>query len=75
MTKQIIGYEEEARGTMLKDAKPQTEDKIWRAYGIIQNARVLTSQEFMNLSSAVRLGVAMGILTNIAIKTLNQLMV
>jgi protein arginine kinase len=75
VTKQIIGYEEEARKTMLRDAKPQIEDKIWRALGIIQNARVLTSQEFMNLSSAVRLGVAMGMITTVNIKTLNQLMV
>ena len=75
VTKQIIGYEEDARGTMIKDARPQIEDKIWRAYGIIQNARVLTSQEFMNLSSAVRLGVTMGLITDVAIKTLNQLMV
>lgn len=75
VTKQIIGYEEEARETMLRDAQPQIEDKIWRAFGIIQNARVLTSQEFMNLSSAVRLGVAMGMINNMDIKTLNQLMV
>lgn len=75
VTKQIIGYEEDARKTLFKDAKSQIEDKIWRAYGIVKNARVLTSQEFMNLSSAVRLGVVMGMITDINIKTINQLMV
>ncbi|MFQ6093809.1 MAG: protein arginine kinase [bacterium] len=75
VTKQIIGYEQDARKTLLRDAKSQIEDKIWRAYGIVKNARVLTSQEFMNLSSAVRLGVALEMITEIDIKTINQLMI
>jgi len=75
VTKQIIEYEEDARTTLLKDAKPQIEDKIWRAHGIVKTARVLTSHEFMNLSSAVRLGVAMGIIPDIDIKTINGLII
>jgi protein arginine kinase len=35
------------------------EDKIWRAFGILKHARVLTSDEVMNLLSAIRLGHAM----------------
>jgi protein arginine kinase len=75
VTKQIIGYEEDARATMRRDAKVQIEDKIWRAYGILKSARVLTSQEFMNLTSAVRLGVAMGMIADVKIRTLNQLII
>ena len=75
VTKQIIEYEQDARETLIKDAKSQIEDKIWRAYGIVKNARVLTSQEFMNLSSAMRLGVSMGMITDVDIKTLNLLMI
>ena len=75
VTKQIIEYEQDARKTLIKDAQPQIEDKIWRAYGIVKNARVLTSQEFMNLSSAVRLGVVLGMIKDVTIHTVNQLMI
>ncbi|UCE20645.1 MAG: protein arginine kinase [Gemmatimonadota bacterium] len=75
VTKQIIEFEQNARKTLLKDAQPQIEDKIWRAYGIVKNARVLTSQEFMNLSSAIRLGVAMGMIPDVTVQTINQLMI
>ncbi|KPL19832.1 MAG: hypothetical protein AMJ92_01315 [candidate division Zixibacteria bacterium SM23_81] len=73
VTRQIIDYEENARKTLLADARPQIEDKIWRAYGILNNARVLSSQELMSLISAVRLGVSLRIIKSIDIATLNHL--
>jgi protein arginine kinase len=73
-TRQIINYEEEARRTLLADARPQTEDKIWRAYGILANARVLSSHELMSLVSAVRLGASLSIIKSISIATLNNLL-
>ena len=72
-TRQIIDFEEKAGETLLADARPQTEDKIWRAYGILINARVLSSQELMSLISAVRLGVSLEIIKTISIATLNSL--
>ncbi len=74
ITKQVIAYEEKARETLIIDARDQIEDKIWRAYGILQNARVLTSQEVMNLLSALRLGLGLGIIGSISILTINQLL-
>jgi len=74
-TKRIIGMEEEARGVLVKKAKWEIEDKIWRAIGILDNARLLTSQEFMNLSSATRLGVVLGVVSRPASSVLNELMV
>ncbi|OGS37354.1 MAG: protein arginine kinase [Elusimicrobia bacterium RIFOXYB2_FULL_49_7] len=72
---QLIGFESRACETLLKEAKTQIEDKIWRAYGILNNARLLTSNEFMSLSSALRLGISIGIINNIDLKSLNQLMI
>jgi protein arginine kinase len=72
-TQQIIDYEEKARQTLLAHARPQTEDKICRAYGILTNARVLSSHELMSLISAVRLGVSLSIIKSISIATLNNL--
>ena len=72
---QLIGFEKRACETLLKEAKAQIEDKIWRAYGILNNSRLLTSSEFMSLSSALRLGITLEIITNIDLKSLNQLMI
>lgn len=75
VTRQIIEYEQDARETLIRDAKAQIEDKIWRAYGILKNARILNSHEFMNLSSAVRLGLSMEMINGLDIKSLNELLV
>lgn len=38
------------------------EDKVCRAYGILKNARVISTNEMMNLTSMIKLGISMGIL-------------
>ncbi|MDP6042542.1 MAG: protein arginine kinase [Candidatus Latescibacteria bacterium] len=72
---QLTVCENNARETLWRDAQTKIEDKIWRALGLLKYARLLTSQEFMNLSSAVRLGVGMGVLDSVSVRTLNELMV
>ncbi|MBD3167902.1 MAG: protein arginine kinase [candidate division Zixibacteria bacterium] len=74
VTDQIIEYENAARERLFNDARMQIEDKIWRAYGILKNARVLSSEEVMNLLSAVRLGYGMGVLKNIELPLINELL-
>ncbi|MCH7761771.1 ATP--guanido phosphotransferase, partial [candidate division TA06 bacterium] len=72
--KQVIQYEREAREVLMKSARNQIEDKIWRANGILKYARILTSDEFINLSSAVRLGVGLGTIRTVSLQELNQLL-
>nr|MBN2277772.1 protein arginine kinase [candidate division Zixibacteria bacterium] len=74
VTRLIIKEEEQARGRLMEEASDQIEDKIWRAYGILQYARVLTSEEVMNMLSALRLGVAMKIIDSIDIGLINELL-
>jgi protein arginine kinase len=74
VTQQIIEYENNSRKTLYREAKEQIEDKIWRAFGILQNARVITSNEVTNLLSAIRLGLGMGTLTEISLGTINQIL-
>jgi len=74
VTRQLIGHEENARMTLIRDAGDEIKDKIWRAYAILKYARVLTSEEAMNLLSAVRLGVAMGILDMMPMRLVNEVM-
>ena len=50
-----------------------TNDKIYRAWGIISQARLISSEELLNLLSLIRLGTSLGILkTNFGI--LNSLL-
>ncbi|MFC1528625.1 protein arginine kinase [Candidatus Latescibacterota bacterium] len=72
---QIIDYEKKAAGTLLKDAEKQILDKIFRSLGILKTARVLSTHEFMNLSSVVRLGLHLGIIDKPEIISLNELMI
>ena len=74
VTRSIVENEAKARERLMDEASDQIEDKIWRAYGILKYARVLTSEEVMNLLSAVRLGIAIGIIDFIEIPLINEIL-
>ena len=74
VTRTIIADEATARIRLKEEAYDQISDKIWRAYGILKHARVLSSEEVMNLLSAVRLGLAMGIIEMVSIATINDIL-
>ena len=74
VTGQIIDLEKKACKTLVEDARPQIEDKIWRSIGILKNARVMAAQEFLNLSSAVRLGVFLKLIEGFNIGKFNELL-
>jgi len=48
---------------------------LWRSYGILTNARVLTSTEVMNLLSALRLGLSLGLIDKCDYRTLNEMLI
>jgi protein arginine kinase len=75
VTRQIIETEERARERMMRDARVQIEDKVWRAYGTLRYCRSIHAREVINLCSAVRLGVAMGVPTLCPLRVLNELLV
>jgi protein arginine kinase len=70
----VIDLEREARDKLMREAGRRVEDKIWRAYGILKNARMLSQKEFVNLSSALRLGIGLGLINNIDLKKINYLL-
>ncbi|MFC1500510.1 ATP--guanido phosphotransferase [Candidatus Zixiibacteriota bacterium] len=70
---QLEKYELDARETLWQEARAQLEDKIHRALGILQSARVLSQRECMNLLSAVRLGVNMDVLSGVELHRLDTL--
>ena len=75
MVQQVIEYETQARQVLLRDAAQVTEDKIWRAYGLLRYARSLSFEELMNLLSGVRLGVGLKLLPELRVYTLNKIMI
>jgi protein arginine kinase len=75
VTMQIIEKEKEARNILLNNNPMQIEDKIWRSLGIMQNARMMQSQECIKLLSDIRLGVDLDILDRIPISLLNEIMI
>lgn len=75
IVRQVIQYETHARQVLLRDAASVTEDKIWRAYGLLQYARTLTFDELMNLLSGVRLGASLKLLPGLRVYSLNKIMI
>ncbi|WP_297636401.1 ATP--guanido phosphotransferase [uncultured Clostridium sp.] len=69
----IIQEEEKERRRALKKYKNEIWDKIYRAYGILKEARILDSIEALDLLSYVRLGVELGII-DIDINTIEKAM-
>jgi len=57
---QIAAQERVAREEIFK--APVTEDRVFRAYGVLKYARMIDSSEFMELISLVRLGAVKGII-------------
>lgn len=75
MVNKIIGFEGRARDMLLRKARSLLEDKVWRAYGLLRHARSLSTKEALSLISAVRLGVGVGIISDLSVPTLNKLLV
>ena len=75
ITNKLIECERDAQECLMEEARAQVEDKVWRAWGLLSNARVLSSQEFMNLLSAVRLGHTLGLVGGLSSSFLNHLMI
>ena len=59
IVEQLIAREKKERE---KADKLKLEDIIWRAYGILKNQRILSSDEMMRLISKIKVGISMGIL-------------
>ncbi len=75
VTNQIIEKEKEARSLLISNSKIQVEDKIWRSWGLMKNARIMQSYECLRLISDVRLGVDLDILPKIPLGVLNGIMI
>lgn len=75
VTRQIIDYERKLRKSLLKERSQVLADRVWRAFGILKTARMMDSEEAMDLLSALRLGIHTGLITGVDIGLVNELFV
>lgn len=69
---QLVSQEKSAAERVLKN--PSEEDKIYRSLGVLQNARLVGTNEFMELISSVRFGAANGLI-DIPMDVINTLII
>src|SRR5258705_181667 len=74
VSRQILDYEERARDVLVRDAKMQIEDKVWRAYGSLRYGRCMASEAVIHPCSAVRLGAAPAVAGRPPQRTATQLL-
>ncbi|KGG80117.1 ATP:guanido phosphotransferase [Caloranaerobacter azorensis H53214] len=72
---QIIDHEKESRQRLMNLKRIEVEDRIYRSLGILKNSRIITSKESMKLLSDVRMGIEMGIINDIDLEKINNLMI
>jgi len=73
--RQIIDYEISARKSLETSEKTELHDRIFRAYGTLKSAYIITSNETIDLISMVRLGVDLGLIKDLDRKLLNELFI
>jgi protein arginine kinase len=72
---QIVRYERTVRDTLVSQSRELLEDRVWRAFGLLENARVVSSEETLDLLSAVRLGVNLGMIDRLDTGRINSLFI
>lgn len=69
----IVEYEYAARKALASSSAYQLDDRIWRAYGVLANARCISGEETQAHLSALRVGIAMGRFKDLSMATLNEM--
>ena len=70
----IVKYEQETRRVLLKEKLTALDDKAWRALGVLQNVRAISSEEAMFLLSHLRMGVLLERIPDINLDVINELL-
>jgi len=73
LTRQVVEQEETARQALLNESRMQLENKVYRAYGLLTQSRLLTSNEAMHLLSDLLLGVETGLVPAVRPQAVKEL--
>lgn len=75
LIRQIIEQEEQARQVLLTQNLAMVEDRIWRGFGTLRSAHIISSQETIELLSLVRLGSDLKIIKDMDRRVINELFI
>jgi protein arginine kinase len=70
---QVVNYERTARGALVDKDRSRLEDRAWRAYGMLKNARLVSSEEALALLSALKMAVHMGLVPGVTPRLVNEM--
>ncbi len=71
----LIEYERQARDFLIRESHETLHDRVSRAFGILRTAQTISSEETMHLLSSVRMGVNLGLISDLPIPTINKLFI
>jgi len=74
LTHMIMDIEKKARDVIFEKAQYEFEDKIFRSLSVLKSARMISSDEVLNLLSALRFGVGVGIIKDVTLGVINEIM-
>jgi len=72
---QLIRRERNTREKLIEANRVNLEDRVWRAYGVLERAREMRSEEAMDYLSAVRMGITLGLIDTLSAETINGLFI
>jgi protein arginine kinase len=75
IAKQVVEQERSARQALVAGSAEALADRVWRAYGLLSHARIVSGQEALTLLSEVRLGIDLKIITAVPAEVFNELLV
>ncbi len=73
--KQVLEHERTARESLHTQDAVRLEDRIYRAFGTLKSAHIVSSGETLDLLSSVRLGVDLGLVKDLDRRIVNELFI
>lgn len=74
VVEEVTAHEQNARMRLMEQKRIYVVDHVARAFALLRHALVLSSGETMDLLSALRFGVELGIVDDLSVAKLNELM-
>jgi protein arginine kinase len=72
---EVIEHEKNARARLMEKQEIRVHDHVGRAYGILANAALMTTGEALDLLSALRMGIDLGLLPGIVRREIDLLFI
>ena len=69
----IVDYEHKARQSLVQERPAALDDRVWRSYGTLLHARTIGSEETMLHLSHLRMGIHLGRIRELDLRTVNEL--